>query len=691
MKAKLPLDNILEVNNVVTLLDDDEQTEIVNKVMDRYNSDLQSRATKQKELEGILKLALSVIDPKSFPWDGASNINYPLISTAMMEFAAKCSPEVLRDDFIVKAKIIGKDDGEEATDSDTGELLLDEDGLPKRVKVGAKQKRGDRVATYMNYQLTEDIPDWVDNTDKSFVAYAALGTIFKKTYQGSDGIESELVFPDKLVMHDKVTKFEKAPKTHIIELYQNEIQEKVRKKIYEPFDYDDDGDDSASQVITTDLSNAQDSSSSSSDNSGLHIFLEQCCWLDLDGDDFAEPYVVTIHNKSQKLVRLVPRFKKSDITKEKDNKIVSIKAHNPYTPYIFIPSPDGSFYGIGLGHLLLNLNKGINSSINQLTDAGTLQNTGGGFIAKSLKIRGGQFKMKPNEYKMVDSFGGNIRDSIVPLPTPQPSQTLFALLGFLAQSGKELGSLRDVLTGENSANIQATTMMALVEQGITQFKSIFKRCRQSLKKEFKIIYELNSDNLSNKKYAEVLDEPQKNVSAKSDFSRGGFDIVPVADIASVTNTQRMARASFLMQFIGDPFTNQLLLRQRILSGFNIENYEELITTPPPSPPDAGTILAQAEMTKAENKLKEINIKAIEASASLEKGKYDIEKLIAEIKEKETQSLKNIADAFAKEREAVIRTAESVNQNIEKRAEARNENIKETSETEKQSTTEERED
>jgi chaperonin GroES len=674
------LNNILESKNIAEQLDDDALSRIASKVNERYNDDVQSRKDKQTQLEEIVKLALSVVDEKSFPWAGASNINYPLISTAAMEFAAKCSPEVLRDDFIVKSKIIGKDDGKPAFDVEGQPLINEETGEQELKEVSAKQERGDRVATYMNYQLNEEIEDWVDNTDKSFISLAVVGTMFKKTYQGANGIESELVYPDKLIMHDKVTKFNKAPCTHIIELYENDIQEKIRRGIFKKFEYDEDASDSTTQTNSVDLSNAQDQTSAENTNSGLHVFLEQCCWLDLDEDDFLEPYVVTLHVRSNQVIRIMPRFSKEDIEKS-GNKIVAIKANNPYTPYHFIPSPDGSFYGIGLGHLLLNINKGLNTSINQLTDAGTLQNTGGGFIAKSLKIRGGAFKMKPNEYKMVDAMGGAIRDSIVPLPTPEPSQTLFALLGFLAQAGKELGSLRDVLNGENAANVQATTMMALVEQGITQFKSIFKRIYRGLKAEFKSIYDLNSKYLSNQKYAEILDEPLKSVSVNSDFSRKGFDIVPVADVASVTNTQRMAKASFLMQFMNDPYIDPILLRQKILSAFNIEDYQDLITVPPPSPPDANTIYAQAEMAKAQSKMQELQIKSVEVSANLEKGKYDIEKLIAEIKEKETQSLKNIADAFAKERETILKTAEAINTNIEQRAIKRNENIEETSKQE----------
>ena len=667
----MDLKQILNSKNVVELLEDDHREKISSNVLEQFNTDKQSREEKQRKLGDIIKLALSISEDKSFPWPNASNTVFPLISTAIVDFGAKCSPEILRDDFIVKPKVIGKDDGKPMFNVDGSSRINEQTGQPVLKGVNEKRERGERVATYMNYQLSEEIEDWQENTDKLLVSLAATGMMFRKTYEGENKkIISELIYPDKLILHDKTTKFNRAPITHIIELYKNEIQEKIRRGYFIDFEYEDDSSESISSVLTADLSDSQDNSMGESTNTGLYIFLEQCCWLDLDKDGFVEPYVVTIHQRSNTVVRIAARFTEKDIKRE-GKKVVSIEAHNPYTPYSFLPSPDGSFYAIGLGHLLYNLNKSANSSINQITDAGTLQTTGGGFIAKSLKIRGGAFKMRPHEYKMVDSYGSSIRDSIVSLPTPEPSKTLFAMLGFLIQSGKELGSLRDVLNGENAANVQATTMMALVEQGITQFKSIYKRIYRSLKSEFKLIYNIDSKVLTNQKYAEVIDEPTIDVNVKGDFSGKGFDIVPVADVSSITNTQRMAKANFLMQFMGDPYTDQLLLRQRVLNAFNVENYQDLIVAPPPAEPDANSILAQAEMAKAENRLKEIQIQSVEASANLEKSKYDIEKTVAEIEKIKSDVIKNISDAFSKEKEtqlkSILTTAESIRKDIELRA------------------------
>jgi len=48
--------------------------------------------------------------------------------------------------------------------------------------------------------------------------------------------------------------------------------------------------------------------------------------------------------------------------------------------YGFIPNPESSVYDLGFGHLLFPINEAINSTLNQLFDAGHLANAGGGFI-----------------------------------------------------------------------------------------------------------------------------------------------------------------------------------------------------------------------------------------------------------------------------------------------------------------------
>ena len=150
-----------------------------------------------------------------------------------------------------------------------------------------------------------------------------------------------------------------------------------------------------------------------SDDTTPYTMLEQHLLLDLDHDGYKEPYICTVEFTSKQVIRLVSRIDSMEqITKNYKSEIVKITPTEYYTNYPFIPSPDGGVYGVGFGVLLGPLNESTNSLINQLVDAGTMSNTGGGFLGRGAKIRGGVYTFAPLEWKRVDSTGDDLRKNI---------------------------------------------------------------------------------------------------------------------------------------------------------------------------------------------------------------------------------------------------------------------------------------
>jgi chaperonin GroES len=641
----LNLKQILESDNLADQLDHQENAAISKHVSQRYEYDLNSRSDKQKRLKEIVDLALCISKGKSTPWENCSNIIFPLTAMAANEFSAFCYPEIIKDEEIVKAKIIGKDTGTPAINN-AGEIMTGPNGEPIMQNEGAKYRRGQRVATYMNWQLFKQMSCWQKEMDTMFTALPVVGTMFKKIFYNpvKQIPDSQLIFPDRIIIHDKARDLEHAPVTQVIELYEQEIIERIRKGIFIDFKFDEDVGD----YIESKLTSLEDNSRSSSDysTSGQHIFLEQHCFYDLDHDGYPEPYVVTWHQMTNTIVRMVPRFREKDITYNSKDQVSYIKPVQFFEAYIFMPSPDGSFYGQGLGHLLYNVNMAINSSINQLTDAGTLGNLGGGFISKNMKIVTGETKFRPGEWKVVDAMGMDIQDGLVPLPAPQPSSVLLSLLTFLTDAGKELGLLRGMLGGEQAANIAPTTQMIQTDNALKPFRAIFKRIYNSLAGELDKLFKLNREYVSNKQYLKVLDETAATVDVKADFESDDYDIVPVADLDALTNIQRMNQSAFLMNFINDPYFNGMDIRKTICEGANIPNLDKLIVQPPQPQPDP---LVQMEMVKQQNKGRELEIEAVKVAGQLEDAKYKTQEIIANIELMKTQGVKNLAEADAKDK------------------------------------------
>ena len=106
----LTLTKILESTNVAEELSDDDLISIGNLVVEGYETDLASRSHWEKDLETWTKLALQISEQKTYPWQGAANVKYPLLSTAAIQFAARAYPTLIPSNGqIVKCRTIGYD------------------------------------------------------------------------------------------------------------------------------------------------------------------------------------------------------------------------------------------------------------------------------------------------------------------------------------------------------------------------------------------------------------------------------------------------------------------------------------------------------------------------------------------------------------------------------------------------------
>lgn len=568
---KLQLNELKSSKNIAELLDKDELDLIGEQVFSGYSIDEDSRADWKELVDKAMDIAKQKMEPKNTPWPNASNIKFPLITQACIQFAARVMPEIIQNDRVVKASIIGQD--------------ID----------GAKYRRADRVSTYMSYQLINNSNDWEDGTDKLLHVLPVLGTVFKKTYynEREKRVISELCVPEKIVVNYNTQSIESARRiTHIITMYKNDIIERQRTGIF-------------TQDIDFDL--LIDENDQSKDDDSPIDLLEQHCYIDLDGDGYKEPYIVTVHKESRQVLRIVNRF--DYIEKSPSGEVICIGPIEYFTDFHFIRSPDGGFYSVGFGTLLLPLNSSINTLINQLLDAGTLSNMQGGFLGRGLRIKNGDIKIKMGEWKVLDAASGtNIAQNVFPIPVREPSQTLYQLLGLMLQVGKDLSSATDVLQGKQPAqNVAQGTLSQLVEQGTKIFTAINKRFYRGLKKEYEKVYKLDSVFLKNSEYMKVLDDPEANV--KKDFELYSLDILPVADPVISSDTQRINKAVMLHQM---PSVDKREADKYILESMHIEKQlvDKLIpAVDPNAPPPPQTQLIMAQIQKIQAEIAEISATA----------------------------------------------------------------------------------
>jgi chaperonin GroES len=565
-------------DNIAKEIKGDTLAILGQKCHEKYKIDDASRSDWAKSARRALELIGGKKEPKNFPFENASNVKYPLLLSAVNQFASRAYPAIIKDAELVKVKVEGKDKGQ-------------------------KLARAQRVEKHMSYQLLHQMEEWDEDTDALMHQLPVVGCAFRKTFWDSTRRrpKSEMVSALDLVVNINAPSLEAAPQIcHEKYFYPYEIDERVRKGVF----------------IEQDLGNAEQPSdqdkhqSPGEDTQAPHKFIECHTYYDLDGDGVVEPWIVTVHDTTQKVVRVAPGYSADAIEVADDDKILCIEREHYFTKYIFWPDPKGGFYGRGLGHALEDISEAINTTFNQMLDAGTLQNAGGGFIGSGLNTtKKSTLRFAPGIYHTVAAPGSTIRDAIVNMEHPGASPVLFQLLGQLIQVGREVAGNQDVLTGDVQTNMQPTTLMALIEQGLQQFTAIYLRIYRSLGKEFQKLRKLNARYLSDEQYNSYLDGDEP-ASATQDYSEGDMDIYPIANPNMVTHMQRAARNQFLMELGKDPelgrFIKKPVVLMRILRDAQIEDIEEVIEeNPQPSPAEEAQMkkfAAEAEKAEAERDL-----------------------------------------------------------------------------------------
>ena len=628
---------------------------IGNQIVTWFDIDEDSCRDWKERNEQYLKLAAQVVEQKTYPWPNAANVKFPLLTTAAMQFAARAYPALVPGPNLVAGLVIGRDEG------------------------GKKQESAQRVGRHMSYQLLYDMPDWEEEMDKLCLMLPIVGCLFKKTYY--DPIEkknrSELVLPTDLIIDYYAKTVESAArKCQILWRNQNEVQERINRGVFLDVDL---GRPSGMEAKKSDAKNKIDGTTEPTITPATpHKFIECHCFWDLDEDGYEEPYIVTVHYDTRKVVRIVARFDETGIETEIDDKgkekLIKITPIEYFTKFGFIPNPDGSIYDLGFGLLLGGINESVNTLTNQLLDAGTLNNLQGGFLGRGIRIRGGNTKFVPGEWKPVDFTGDDIKKHIFPIPTKEPSDVLFKLLETLVTSGKELASVAEIFVGKMPGqNTPATTTMATIEQGLKVFTAIYKRIYRSLNKEYAKLYRLNAVFLPDETIYFTINEPQGSVGQevnKTDYDLKNIAIKPNSDPNVVSSAQKLMKVQSYGTLLQLGTINPKEYTKRFLEAVEAENITALMNFQPPPNPEQQKIQAEMQMKQAEGQQKaqlmqmESQIKQMEAAMDQKTKQMDLAIKAAEAQMEEQKArMEMMHTAQSKSQEMQIKHQEHI-QNLQ---------------------------
>jgi len=590
-----------------------------------------------------LDLMKQEFNTKSTPWEGASNYKDPMLTKASIAFGDKASLELMRSPKLVKAAIIGKD--------------------PQ----GTKKDTAERITEVMNYQINFQMKGWRADQKRMLYTMPNVGTMFKKTvFNALEGkTESHTIQYPNFAVNQATTSMEKARSfTQIHEFDQNKVIERQRAGLWlediELYPEDADGDEG---------SNEQQEVNDAADNS--ERFLEQQCFADLDGDGYEEPYIVTIHERSMTIVRIVARFdeqslmvktpsgrimnllkavtdqqkqlmsngerpEKADLN---DFKLVRIDPFQQITKYGFIASPDGTFLDQGYAHLLGAIVQAINAFTNMIADAGTLSNAGGGFKAKGFRKKAGPTKMKIGEWLQTNMNARDLQSSLLPNPTPEPSIVLFNMIDKLQLKGNELAAVVDA-SGQIQANTAPTTALAIINEALISTSALMGRIIDSMSNEFQILFRIDQRTFDPELYTTILDDPEAD--SIQDFNNESLDIVPTASAEMSSKMQRIQLSTVEMEQVINGTViqaggNPLPIVRNFFERIGSTNIDEIF----PEKPTEKEAEEIARFTKAQEQSNEI------ALAQLEFQRLQTEVLMREQDRLDADTQRKIQETLAK--------------------------------------------
>ena len=565
-KAKKQVEETEEefYRNLVDDMDEDLLDDIAEQVYDNFTTDKDSRSEWESMFERGFDLLGLKLEEASQPFEGACTAVHPIMIESAVKFQSKAIQELFPPAGPVKAQIVGD--------------VTEEKG-----------EQADRIKQFMNYQLTDLMPEYFDEFERMLFHLPLIGSAFKKTYfdAGLNRPVSEFVPIDQFYINYYATDLRRADRyTHVIYRSPVEMQRDILSGMYADIELPE-----ATVPTQTAMAHKMDTIlglSPSSQNDPQYVLLEQHCYLDLpeqfaEGDGLSLPYIVTVDQESRKVLSIRRNYSKKD--KRREKKIF-------FTHYRFVPG--FGFYGLGLIHFLGNLTMTATAAMRSLIDAGQFANLPGGFKAKGTRIVGDNDPISPGEWKEVEAVGNDLSRMIIPLPYKEPSQVLFQMLGFITQTAQKFADSTEQVVADAASYGPVGTTMALLEASSKFFSAIHKRLHKAQRDELKILARINFEYLPEESMCDIPNSTLKIF--KSDFD-GRIDVIPVSDPNIPSSAHRMMMAQMALQLSQSSppgMFNIEELNRTILTAANIPNLDKIMPRKPsPVPLDPISDIAAA--------------------------------------------------------------------------------------------------
>lgn len=545
--------------NLAEVIDPVELNRHAHQLLDHIDRDREARKARDDQYAlGIRRTGIGEDAPGGADFDGASRATHPMLVEGCVDFASRAIKELFPAKGPCRTQIIG-----EATR-------------------GALEK-AERKKTYMNWQLTTQIPEYRGALEQCLTQVPLGGSQYLKVYPDPrlKRPRVEAVFIDDVLLPFAATDFYTAQRiTHVQHLTRYEFDARVASGLYRDITVGDTSDPGEKSASSTASDKAEGRDDASYNEDGLRTVYESNVLLAIEGDDFGDvnddgeplpvPYIMTIDEVTRQCVGLRRNWEEDDEKFERLHWLIE-----------FGLIPWRGAYKIGLAHLIGSMAGAATGALRALLDSAHIQNFPGGLVMKGPagSVNGQSKTANPGELTQVEAPVGvdDIRKLAMPFPFAGPSAVLFQLLEWLTQHGAEVIGTAEEKLGDSPQNAPVGTTLAMIEQGSLTYSAIHGRLHESQKRVMAIIHRLNADLIDDQ---ETVEELGSLVVYAADF-QGPMDVIPVSDPNIFSDAQRYAQLQAVMQLAQQypQFYKLDVLNRRALQLLNYPGAEEVLATP----------------------------------------------------------------------------------------------------------------
>ena len=545
--------------NLADQMSPSQRRTLAQKMIEYIDIDKQVREHHFERMKvGLELLGIRDIPDSDTPFDGAASVTDPLIGEAVVNFQSRAIEELMPADGPVKAKVLGE-------------------------KTEAKTEQGDRLADYMNYQLTEEDEGYYWDVDQMLFYLPLSGSAFKKVYPDAvTGMTTGryVTAEDFIVPYYAKTLKDASRYAHEFKMQGNDI-----KRAQSDGFYLTDAQLLPAPILMQDKNvsfNREDIPDTADDRVArshaddqvyklyeMHID-QKMPFKDPEAKGAGKihcPYIITIEEESLEVLAVRRNWRKGD---EKYQKRIW------FIHYKFLPGL--GFYGFGYLHIIGSLAQATSGALRAILDTAALANLPGGFKSKKAKVAG-EHRFTIGEFRDVDMSPEDLQQAFLPLPVKEPSAGLARTYQNLLARGKEFAGTVEVLTGGADNKGPVGTTLALIEQASKPQSAIHKRLHKAMREELKAMAQLNYELMDEDRYPyEVGGEEQEVL--RSDFD-GRVDIIPVSDPNIFSNVQRIAQSQGLLELV-QQFREQFgeggerIALKRMMTALKVPDIDELL-------------------------------------------------------------------------------------------------------------------